>query len=267
MEQKPIVLHLRMKGMALDAIHDDLGCTLGKDAVAYSTVTKYARSAQFSGRKEATPPEAPNVERSPVNEAILTALVEFPFPFSSVRELSRRISLPRSTVHRHRNLMQSLRFTVRHLPWVPHFLTAEQKQIRVQMTIELLQVLSGQKTCQWHDIVTLDESWIYLFSEHDLMWTGPGEIVVDREWHTVQLPKLMLTVVWNLIEFHVLKALPKGRKFNAQYYIIIQMISWSQFQIGGDRLGKHGRTSCGCILIMLGHTLPKCQGIASVSIR
>jgi hypothetical protein len=51
MDQKPIVFYLRMKGMALDAIHDDLVCTLGKDAVAYSTVTKYARSAQFSGRK------------------------------------------------------------------------------------------------------------------------------------------------------------------------------------------------------------------------
>jgi hypothetical protein len=168
MNQKAIVFYLRMKGMALDAIHDDLVHTLGKDAVAYSTVTKYTRSAQFSDRKEATHPEAPDVERSPVDEAILTALVEFTFPFqfqfpfSSVRELSRRICLPRSTVHshshRHRHLTQSLRFTVRHLRWVLHFSTAEQKQIQVQMAIELLQVLSVQSTRQWHEIVTLDES-------------------------------------------------------------------------------------------------------------
>jgi hypothetical protein len=106
MNQKPIVLYLRMKGMALDAIHDDLVRTLGKDGVTYSTVTKYARSAQFSGRKEATPPDAPDVELSPVDEAILTALAEFPFPFpfSSVRELSRRIYLPGSTVHHHQHL-------------------------------------------------------------------------------------------------------------------------------------------------------------------
>jgi hypothetical protein len=116
MDQKPIVLCLRMEGMALDAIHDDLVRTLGKDSVAYSTVTKYARRAQFFGRKE-----APDVECSPVDEAILTALAEFPFPFSAVRELSRRICLPRSTVHPHPHLTQSLRFTVRHLRWVPHF--------------------------------------------------------------------------------------------------------------------------------------------------
>jgi hypothetical protein len=34
MDQKPIVLYLRTKEMALDAIHDDPVCTLGKDAVA-----------------------------------------------------------------------------------------------------------------------------------------------------------------------------------------------------------------------------------------
>jgi hypothetical protein len=129
MDQKPIILYLRMKGMAVDAIHDDFVRTLGKDAVTYSTMPKYARSAQLSGRKETTHPEAPDVERSLVDEAILTVLAEFPFPFSSVRELSRRICLPRSTVHRH--LTALLRFTVRDLRWVSHVLTAEQKQIRV----------------------------------------------------------------------------------------------------------------------------------------
>jgi hypothetical protein len=57
MDQKLIVLDLRMKGMALDAIHDDLVRTIRKNAVACSTVIKYAHSAQFSGRKEATFPK------------------------------------------------------------------------------------------------------------------------------------------------------------------------------------------------------------------
>jgi hypothetical protein len=200
-----------MKGMALDAIHDDLVRTLGKDAVAYSMVTKYARSTQFSGREEVTPPEVPDVERSPVDEAILTVLAEFPFPFpfpfSSVCEFRGGSVFrdPPCTVHRAPALraITSLHFTVRHLRWVPHLLTAEQKQIRVQMAIELLQVLLVQSTRQWHDIVTLDESWIYLLSEHDLMWTALGEIVVDMERHIVQSPKFMLTVVWNPIGFHV----------------------------------------------------------------
>jgi hypothetical protein len=56
MDQKLIVLYLQMKEMALDVIHDDLVRTLGKDAVTDATVTKSTRSAQFSGRKGATPP-------------------------------------------------------------------------------------------------------------------------------------------------------------------------------------------------------------------
>jgi hypothetical protein len=114
----------------------------------------------------------------------------------------------------------------------PPLLTAEQKQIRAQMAIELLQVLSVQsmRQWQWHDIVTLDESWIYLFNEHDLMWTAPGEIIVDRERDTVQSPKFMLMVVWNSIGFRVLKALPKLRKFNAQYYINDLLVAISDWR-------------------------------------
>jgi hypothetical protein len=87
----------------------------------------------------------------------------------------------------------------------------------------------GAKHAPVARIVTLGESWIYLFSEQDLMWTAPGKIVVDRERNTVQSPKFMLTVVRNPIGFHVLKALPKGRKFNAQYYtndILVAISDW-----------------------------------------
>jgi hypothetical protein len=89
-----------MKEMTLDVSHDDLVHMFGKDVVAYSTMTKYVHSAQFAGRKEATTPEAPDVKCSPVDEAILTALAEFPFlflfpfpfPFSCARAFAEGLS-------------------------------------------------------------------------------------------------------------------------------------------------------------------------------
>jgi hypothetical protein len=57
--------------------------------------------------------------------------------------------------------------------------------------LSLLRVLSVQGARQWHDFPTLDESWFFLRSEHDLMWTAPGEIVPDRERYTIQSPKFM----------------------------------------------------------------------------
>jgi hypothetical protein len=168
MDQKPIVLYLRMKGMALNVIHDNLVHTLGEDAVAYSTVTKYARSAQFSGRKEATSPEVPDVEHSSVDDAILTALAEF--PFSSVREVSRRTCLPRSTVRRH--LTQSPQGVTSSMG-PPLFDGGTEADSGPDGNRTIAGPLSAS-TRQWHEIVTLDEWWIYLFSGHDLMWTAPG---------------------------------------------------------------------------------------------
>jgi hypothetical protein len=45
MDQKTIVLYLHMKEMEIDAFHEDLVHILGKEAVACSTMTRYARNA------------------------------------------------------------------------------------------------------------------------------------------------------------------------------------------------------------------------------
>jgi histone-lysine N-methyltransferase SETMAR len=114
------------------------------------------------------------------------------------------------------------------------------------MAIKLLRVLLVQSTRQGHDIVTSDESWIYLFSEHVLMWTAPGEIVVDRERHTVQSPKFMLTVVWNSIGFHIpcSESPPEGAQIQCttlyKYYtndILVAISDWRR-QTGGTWSNK-----------------------------
>jgi hypothetical protein len=82
-------------------------------------------------------------------------------------------------------------------------------------------------------------------SEHDLMWTAPGEIVVDRERHTVQSPKFMLTIVWNPIGFHVpcSESRPEGAQIQCTilyYYIndILVAISDWRRQTGATRPNK-----------------------------
>jgi hypothetical protein len=61
-------------------------------------------------------------------------------------------------------------------------LNPEQKRIRVNMAgeLQLLRVRSVQAH-QWQELVMLDELWFHFRSEHDLVWTAPGEIVPDRE--------------------------------------------------------------------------------------
>jgi hypothetical protein len=124
-----------MKGMVLDSIHNDLVRTLGKDAVAYSTVTKYARSAQFSGRKEATP----LLPKLQIWNAVLSMrrysqlLPNFRFRFrfrlcanfrgGSVFKDPLCIRTGTGTSRNHFASLHftSLHFTVRHLRCAPHF--------------------------------------------------------------------------------------------------------------------------------------------------
>jgi hypothetical protein len=123
MDQKPIVLYLPMKGMAFDVIQDDLVHTLWKDAVAYSTVTKYARSAQFSGRKKPPFPKLqtwnPVLSMRQYSRFLPNFRFRFCFCFRfCLCESFRGGSVfrnPQCTVHRNRqrHFTQSLRFASR----------------------------------------------------------------------------------------------------------------------------------------------------------
>jgi hypothetical protein len=115
MDQKAIVLSLHMSGMSLDAIHEDLMCVLGENAVASSTVPKYVRSGEFPPNNDGPPSEPITVEPGPVDQATSIALADY--TFSWVRELSRVTCLPRSTVHRH--LTDSLHFRIQYLRSIP----------------------------------------------------------------------------------------------------------------------------------------------------
>jgi uncharacterized membrane protein len=118
MDQRSIALYLSMKGLSAKLIHQELVDMLGLEALAYSTVTWYLRTASFAAQSEEAPAEAEFININPVDAVVLKALANG--PFSSVRELSRLTCLPRSTVHRH--LAESLCLPVRHLRWIPHHL-------------------------------------------------------------------------------------------------------------------------------------------------
>jgi hypothetical protein len=101
---------------------------------------------------------------------------------------------------------------------VPHRLSPGQKAKSVALSRELLSTLDWEETRDWYNIITLDESWFYLCTDHELIWLAPREMVRERERHMIQSPKSMITAAWNTSGFHVLAALTKGAKFNASHY-------------------------------------------------
>jgi histone-lysine N-methyltransferase SETMAR len=138
------------------------------------------------------------------------------YPFSSIRGLARFICIPTTTVHRH--FAQSLSFVVKHLRWVPRTLTPTQKTERATLSIESLRQLRSIEHHGWQFIITLDESWFYLSTDHEQVWLRGEEQPTERPRNIIQDPKMMVTIAWNPPEFHLLDALPKGNTFNAEYY-------------------------------------------------
>jgi histone-lysine N-methyltransferase SETMAR len=101
-------------------------------------------------------------------------------------------------------------------------------------------MLREQQTRAWHDIVTLDESWFYYITAHELIWLPPTGKGPDREHITIESKKVMLTIAWDPIEFAVVTALESGCKFNAGYYVskVVTPLSESWRERGGGTLRK-----------------------------
>jgi hypothetical protein len=154
MGQRMIVAYPVLKGPSARAIHKDLTATLGRIAVAYSSVTRHLREAHvLSSSQDAASADAHSgIDNA--NQALLSALNKN--QFASLRQLSRLTRTPPTTVYRH--LTESLRLTVRHLRWVVRALSDAQKAPKVDLSRQLLRMLEVQRDRALHDIVTLDQS-------------------------------------------------------------------------------------------------------------
>jgi hypothetical protein len=56
----------------------------------------------------------------------------------------------------------------------PHLLSEADKHTRAQLSFELFEMLQHQKDGAWHDIATLNESWLYFTTDHKGTWLPEG---------------------------------------------------------------------------------------------
>jgi hypothetical protein len=167
-------------------------------------VTEHLRLAQFDD----IPVDREQMRRpSIIDEAILKALSEA--PFSSVRELAKATCFAVSTVYVH--LTQHMGFVLKHLRWVRHLLTEDDRKRRTALSKDLLALLEKSQRKPCYVVVTLDESWFYLYYEREAIWLQPSQAPPERVKHTIQDEKVMITIATTFRGFHLIDALPKGR--------------------------------------------------------
>jgi hypothetical protein len=81
MKQRGVVLFLQPKGLLEKAIHHELVAVLQKNAVSYSSVTRFSRETILGLNSEEVSSSLTDDGLDEVNEAILLALSDRPFSF------------------------------------------------------------------------------------------------------------------------------------------------------------------------------------------
>jgi hypothetical protein len=179
MDLRSIVLYLRLKGINGSEIYDNLVTMLPDNALAYSTMTLWLRQERLPQPSEPDHNLTGDPHVDETDQGVLSTLTIQ--PFGSLRDIGWLTCLSYSTVHSH--LTRSRGSRIRHLRWIPHVLTSEQKVNRVRDSQVWLRMLQAQQ------------------SDPGMTLSCP----TDRECHTIESPKFMLTEVWGVTGFHAVK--------------------------------------------------------------
>lgn len=150
------------------------------------------------------------------NTAILQILKDQ--PFASARYISDILTIPKSTVcHK---LVWQLNYRKLNFQWIPHELSSDNKNKRVQISQEILEILEGNER-NWCNVATGDECWLYWENDPNSQWLPQGEKRPLKPRKTITSKKTMFSIFFSLRGFLVVKTLPSGQKFNSQFMIDI----------------------------------------------
>jgi hypothetical protein len=123
-------------------------------------------------------------------------------PCSSVRTIAEFLKIPTSTVHIHPSI--SLNMKSRHFKWIPHFLDDDPRAKWLESARQLLDILQVQERCHFRDLITGDETWVYLDMKLGaILLLADAELPV-RVKRTITNEKRMLIVFWGIQGSHTI---------------------------------------------------------------
>jgi len=138
-------------------------------------------------------------------------------PLASARSIALRLGisdwLVRDRLHnvlKYRNLRTKL---------VPHFLTPEQKSVRVKYSKSMLKELKKHSASGFKYVLTGDESWFYFRYDVKTQWVLSSEDLIERESPNLRRQKMMLTLFVSGEGPKLIVMKDEDQKINAEYFI------------------------------------------------
>jgi histone-lysine N-methyltransferase SETMAR len=207
-------------GLNATQIHEELTVAYGPDTVSYSTVANWVQ--RFSSGRESLEDD-PRIGRpitvvTQQNIAAVKCLVEDD-PHISIDYIVDVLDISHGSVDT--ILKQHLKLKKISSRWVPHKLTQQQRQKRVDICIENLQKFENG-TWRLCDIVTGDESWFYhrkiKSREASKAWLSKGQHPPTEVRRQQFEAKTMFVIFFMTTGPLLIHQLPPGTSINALYY-------------------------------------------------
>ena len=108
---------------------------------------------------------------------------------------------------------------------MPHLLTADQKQQRINDPEHRLQLFQHNKKEFLHKYVTMDETWINHFTLESnwqlAEWTAAGKSHPKRPKTQTSAGKVLAAIFCDVQSILFINYLEKGRTNNSEYYIVL----------------------------------------------
>jgi hypothetical protein len=214
-EQRVIIKFLHFEGIAAKEIHQRLLIQYQGETLSLRAVQWWIQ--QFKLGRTSTADDDRSGRPTFIDLDAKISLYLAKYPFATARAMALKFKTDHTTILDH--LQSELGYRFLSCRWIPHILTPEIRNRRVEECKDLLEVLLSQQKLGWRDIYTGDESWFVLEYIPTKTWVLSRDDVTVIQNTTVQTQKFMFTIIWNTYHFPVVEILPLHTKFDTNYFI------------------------------------------------
>ena len=208
-----------LQGKTPTEIHREMEPVFHDSCPSFSSVKTWCRHFKCGRSNVADLPRSgrPSSECNDENAAKVKKIIDIDRKMT-VAEIASAVKLSETTVHRILHNRLNMRKVCAR--WVPHLLTHEQKQMRVNCCRQLLKMCESKNILT--TMVTVDEIWVHHYDPESkissMQWKTPDSPTPVKQRAQKSARKMMLTVFWDAKGVILKEYLPHGNTVNGQYY-------------------------------------------------
>jgi histone-lysine N-methyltransferase SETMAR len=214
MEQRAVIRFLTLKGLKSSQILIELTNVYHEAALSLTAVKKWHYRFKDGRTTLDDNFRAGRPKKSDLAEPVQFLINEF--PFISCKCICTKLRIAKTTCLR--VLHDDLGLQKFNCRWIPHTLSQEQFQERVDVSEELLRMLQLIGEDHFNTVITGDESWFFYSYPETTAWAPTRNDLLKRENLNFRAKKCLISIFWSPAGISSLLAVPKGTTYDSSFF-------------------------------------------------